>query len=87
MNFKNKIKVNHTAYSDNQANEYDSTRFSTPSGKMIHSMELKILRYFLKLNFIKGRILEVGCGTGRLLIELTKRNYTVDGVDASTGML
>ena len=87
MNYKNKIKANHTAYSDNQANEYDSKRFSTPSGKMIHSMELKILRYFLKLTSIEGRILEVGCGTGRLLIELIKKNYIVDGVDASTGML
>ena len=87
MNFKNKIKANNTAYSDNQANEYDSKRFSTPSGKMIHAMELRILQYFLKLTSIEGRILEVGCGTGRLLIELTKKDYTVDGVDASPGML
>jgi len=87
MNFKNKIKANNTAYSYNQANEYDSKRFSTPSGKMIHAMELRILQYFLKLTSSKGRILEVGCGTGRLLIELTKKDYTVDGVDASPGML
>ena len=87
MNFKNKIKANNTAYSYNQANEYDSKRFSTPSGKMIHSMELRILQYFLKLTSSKDRILEVGCGTGRLLIELTKKDYTVDGVDASPEML
>ena len=87
MNFRNKINANDTAYSVNQANEYDSKRFSSPSGKMIHNMELKILRYFLKLTSKKGRILEVGCGTGRILIELTKENYIVDGVDASTGML
>ena len=49
MNFRNKINANDTAYSVNQANEYDSKRFSSPSGKMIHNMELKILRYFLKL--------------------------------------
>ncbi len=87
MNFKNKIKANNTAYSDNQANEYDSKRFSTPSGKIIHAMELRILQYLLKSTSIESRILEVGCGTGRLLIELTKKDYRVDGVDASPGML
>lgn len=87
MNLNNKTKTNNTAYSHNQANEYDRKRFTTISGKKIHAMELKILKYFLKLTFDKGRILEVGCGTGRLLMELVKKGYAVDGVDASSEML
>jgi len=32
-------------------------------------------------------ILEVGCGTGRLLVPLARAGYTVDGVDRSPAML
>ncbi len=35
----------------------------------------------------KVRILDIGCGTGRHSIELTKRGYTVTGVDLSESML
>jgi SAM-dependent methyltransferase len=34
-----------------------------------------------------SRILEVGCGTGRHSVELTKRGYRVTAIDLSTGML
>lgn len=34
-----------------------------------------------------GHVLELGCGTGRLLLPLVKEGRTVDGVDASTAML
>jgi len=33
------------------------------------------------------RILDIGCGTGRHAIELTKRGYTVVGVDLSDSQL
>ena len=33
------------------------------------------------------RILDIGCGTGRHAIELTKRGYTVTGVDLSENLL
>jgi SAM-dependent methyltransferase len=35
----------------------------------------------------KGRILDIGCGSGRHCIELARRGYLVTGVDFSSGML
>ncbi len=41
-----------------------------------------------EINYNKtGRILDIGCGTGRHTIELTKRGYTVTGIDLSDSML
>jgi len=41
-----------------------------------------------ELGFNKGlRILDVGCGTGRHAIELTKRGYNVTGIDLSESQL
>jgi SAM-dependent methyltransferase len=41
-----------------------------------------------ELNFNKSlKILDVGCGTGRHSIELTKRGYTVTGIDLSVAQL
>jgi 2-polyprenyl-3-methyl-5-hydroxy-6-metoxy-1,4-benzoquinol methylase len=34
-----------------------------------------------------GRILDVGCGTGRHSVELARRGYLMTGVDISSGML
>lgn len=33
------------------------------------------------------KILDVGCGTGRHLIEMTKRGYNVSGIDLSASQL
>jgi ubiquinone/menaquinone biosynthesis C-methylase UbiE len=35
----------------------------------------------------RGRILDVGCGTGRHTLELTRRGYQVTGLDLSAGLL
>lgn len=78
-----------TAYSPQQAVRYDADRFTTRSGRKIHDIEFRHLNEAIqaigreKQDF---RMLEVGCGTGRLLIELAKRNFRIDGVDASADM-
>ena len=81
------MKLKKTAYTFEQAKVYDVTRFMSPSGRAIHNMELSLLKYFLKFTSTKKNILEVGCGTGRLLIELFKLGYLVEGADASKNML
>jgi SAM-dependent methyltransferase len=35
----------------------------------------------------KGRLIDLGCGTGRLLVPFAQRGFAVVGVDLSTGML
>ena len=41
-----------------------------------------------EVNFNKSvRILDIGCGTGRHSIELTKRGYKVTGIDLSDSLL
>ncbi|HAE42180.1 MAG TPA: class I SAM-dependent methyltransferase, partial [Clostridiales bacterium] len=41
-----------------------------------------------ELNFDKSlKIIDVGCGTGRHAIELTKRGYSVTGIDLSESQL
>ena len=35
----------------------------------------------------KGRCLEIGCGSGRILLPLLDAGYLVDGVDVSQDML
>ena len=66
------MKLKKTAYTLNQAKSYDSKRFDNIAGKIIHKMELSMLNFFLEFASTKKDILEVGCGTGRLLIELHK---------------
>ena len=34
-----------------------------------------------------GRVLEVGCGTGRILLPIARSGQTIDGLDASAAML
>jgi 2-polyprenyl-3-methyl-5-hydroxy-6-metoxy-1,4-benzoquinol methylase len=42
---------------------------------------------FVRKHIKRGKILDIGCGTGRHMIPLLKRGYDVTGIDASNGML
>lgn len=49
------------------------------------SLELPLLRDFLQTH--PGRSLEIGCGSGRLLLPLLQEGFTVDGLELSREML
>lgn len=67
------------------ANKYDKTRFGDKIGKYIDSWDKKTIYHLIEGK--TGKVLDVGCGTGRLSIFLTKKGYNVIGIDASEEML
>ncbi len=76
-----------TAYTKEQASDYDEVRFTVDGGRAIHQFEYDRLHEVLKLAGKDAKILEVGCGTGRLLVDARAAGYRVDGLDASPHML
>lgn len=79
--------VRATAYDKSKATEYDDYRFTDIAGKAIHDAESRILLDTIKTIPSSGSVLEVGCGTGRLMVEVSKLGYHIDGADASGPML
>ena len=66
---------------ENYANQYDNEVFVQGTVGECGFIEKE-------LNFDKSlRILDVGCGTGRHAIELSKRGYSVTGIDLSESQL
>lgn len=66
---------------ENYAEKYDNERFTRGTIGECDFLEKEI-------NFNKSiKILDVGCGTGRHSIELTKRGYNITGIDLSENMI
>jgi len=66
---------------ENYGKKYDSENFTQGTVGECDFIEKEI-------NFDKSiKILDVGCGTGRHAIELTKRGYNVTGIDLSASQL
>ncbi|MBN2697503.1 MAG: class I SAM-dependent methyltransferase [Bacteroidales bacterium] len=66
---------------ENYAEKYDNENFTKGTKGECDFIETE-------LQFDKSlRILDVGCGTGRHAIELTKRGYIVTGIDLSENLL
>lgn len=66
---------------ENYAQKYDAERFTQGTVG-----ECDFIEHELKSDKSQ-KILDVGCGTGRHSIELTKRGYNITGIDLSTSQL
>jgi len=75
---KNKIARPVEGYSGPEAKIYDSIQGS-------FNMEIPFYKSFL--NDKKRNVLELGCGTGRLLIEFAKEGCFITGIDNSEDMI
>jgi len=64
--------------------DYDKIRFGSAGGELLSSIELQGIMSLLP---VKGRILDVGAGTGRVTKLLLKRGYQVSALDSSEEMV
>jgi SAM-dependent methyltransferase len=53
----------------------------------LHAQRADLVFWLQLASKANGPILELGCGTGRVLSELAKAGYSVDGIDSSAAML
>jgi len=81
------VRAADTAYTVDNAADYDEKRIVAPCDKKIHASERRILLWALGHTTKDAKIMEVGCGTGRLLTEGLDAGYLIDGVDGSGAML
>ena len=66
---------------ENYAEQYDKESFTQGTIGECDFIEKE-------LNYDKSlRVIDIGCGTGRHTIELTKRGYSVTGIDLSEAQL
>jgi ubiquinone/menaquinone biosynthesis C-methylase UbiE len=66
---------------DSHSKRYDENAFTFATDAECH-----FLAELLPINAY-GRVLDIGCGTGRHSIALTKMGYEMTGLDLSDGML
>ena len=72
-------------FDDKMADTYDDW-YKTPKGMLVDKIEKAVIYEFLKPE--SGmEILDIGCGTGNLSLELAKLGARVTGIDISEAML
>lgn len=77
---------------DVEAASYDASRYETPNGRRRNRFHKSLVRQLLETPDdarirSQGQVLEIGCGTGRLLEYVASSGYRVTGVDLSERML
>ena len=74
------VRVAYDEVADSYADHFPSTEPEQP-------VELALLEHFVGRVGGEGRVLDAGCGTGRLLPVLARWAPRVEGIDLSTGMV
>jgi len=69
------------------ARTYDGNRFTSPKGRILDRAEKRALKKALTLLSVKGPVLDIPCGTGRITEFLLQEGYTTAGFDISREML
>ena len=76
------------SFYDEEASRYDEIRYASRGGQRVDQFHHRVLT---ELSDLKQRrndsVLEIGCGTGRLLSFFAPQVRQVAGIDASDGML
>ncbi len=84
LKFKNKREVLNEY--EKTAWCYDTDRSESFEGRLIDNLQRKLIYNIIKKNKCK-KILEAGCGTGRILLYLAQRDLECYGIDPSRNML
>ncbi|MEK6805799.1 MAG: class I SAM-dependent methyltransferase [Pseudomonadota bacterium] len=73
---------------DVEADRYDHSRYASAGGRRVDAFHKAVLEQLLFSHLRPdARVLELGCGTGRLLVHFAPRFAGLEGIDASDGML
>ena len=73
---------------DAEAKSYEASRYERPAGRRVDAFHKRVLRELLFEQLTpSAQILELGCGTGRLLGHWRASHPEIYGIDASFGML
>ncbi|MEP2758485.1 MAG: hypothetical protein ABJP66_05330, partial [Hyphomicrobiales bacterium] len=80
----NEIREQNLKYYDTEASVYDSVRYSSAAGRRVEKFHQLVLERLLSECLLPGAdILELGCGTGRLLESFLGREFSLNGIDIS----
>ncbi len=66
---------------------YDEQRWVTPSGKQAAADSERLIEEVLDEHNVSGRVLEIGCGSGRITEKIVRRSSETLLVDLSSNML